>query len=64
MAKKKIPKSLYDAIPFTDIRKQVFTTPGTGNANFPDYSQKKHLVPTVGSWAADYLYMRASEMYL
>ncbi len=61
---KKIPKSLYDAIPFTDIRKQVFTTPGTGNANFPDYSQKKHLVPTVGSWAADYLYMRASEMYL
>lgn len=61
---KKIPKTLYDAIPVTDIRKQVFQAPGTGNANFPDYCQRKHLVPTVGSWAADYLYMRASEMFL
>lgn len=61
---KKITKALYDQIPATDARKQVFTAPGTGNANFPDYCQKKHLVPVVGSWAADYLYMRASEMYL
>lgn len=61
---KKITKALYDLIPASDIRKQVFTAPGTGNANFPDYCQRKHLVPTIGSWAADYLYMRASEMYL
>ncbi|HNN31038.1 MAG TPA: RagB/SusD family nutrient uptake outer membrane protein [Chitinophagaceae bacterium] len=61
---KKIPKALYDLIPASDARKQVFTAPGTGTANFPDYCQKKHLVPTIGSWAADYLYMRASEMYL
>lgn len=61
---KKITKELYDQIPSGDVRKTVFQAPGTGNANFPDYCQKKHIVPTVGSWAADYLYMRASEMYL
>ncbi|MEO8771715.1 MAG: RagB/SusD family nutrient uptake outer membrane protein [Ferruginibacter sp.] len=61
---KKIPKALYDQIPAGDVRKTVFTTPGTGTTDNPDYNQIKHQVPVAGSWAADYLYMRASEMYL
>lgn len=61
---KKIPKALYDQIPAGDIRKAVFRTPGTGTATLPDYTQTKFAVPTVGSWAADYLYMRAAEMFL
>ncbi|MFN8264962.1 MAG: RagB/SusD family nutrient uptake outer membrane protein [Chitinophagaceae bacterium] len=61
---KKITKDLYDKIPATDIRKSVFTAPGAGTASIPDYTQIKFRVPVVGSWAADYLYMRAAEMYL
>lgn len=61
---KKITKALYDLIPAGDVRKTVFKTPGTGTTSNPDYNQLKHQVPTAGSWAADYLYMRASEMYL
>ncbi|MEQ1796604.1 MAG: RagB/SusD family nutrient uptake outer membrane protein [Lacibacter sp.] len=61
---KKITKDLYDKIPATDIRKSVFRTPGTGTSILPEYTQTKFAVPVVGSWAADYLYMRASEMYL
>lgn len=61
---KKITKSLYDLIPTGDIRKTVFRTPGTGTTSNPDYNQLKHQVPVAGSWAADYLYMRAAEMYL
>jgi hypothetical protein len=61
---KKIPKALYDKIPTGDIRKNVFRAPGTGTATLPDYTQTKFAVPTVGSWAADYLYMRAAEMFL
>lgn len=61
---KKIPKALYDKIPLGDIRKNVFRAPGTGTSTLPDYTQTKFAVPTVGSWAADYLYMRAAEMFL
>lgn len=61
---KKIPKALYDQIPVTDVRKQVFAAPGTGTTQIPVYCQIKHEVPVSGSWAADYLYMRAAEMYL
>lgn len=61
---KKITKALYDLIPAGDVRKTVFKTPGTGTSSNPDYNQLKHQVPVAGSWAADYLYMRASEMYL
>lgn len=61
---KKIPKALYDQIPATDVRKKVFTAPGAGTTQIPDYCQIKHEVPVSGSWAADYLYMRAAEMYL
>jgi hypothetical protein len=61
---KKITKWLYDQIPVGDVRKTVFKTPGTGAGADPDYNQHKFHVVTPGSWAADYLYMRASEMYL
>ncbi|MFL5786999.1 MAG: RagB/SusD family nutrient uptake outer membrane protein [Flavisolibacter sp.] len=61
---KKITKALYDQIPSGDIRKSVFKTPGTGTSGNPDYNQLKFHVPTPGSWAADYLYMRSAEMYL
>jgi starch-binding outer membrane protein, SusD/RagB family len=61
---KKITKALYDQIPAGDVRKSRFTEPGTGTTSNPDYNQIKHQVPTAGSWAADYLYMRGAEMYL
>lgn len=61
---KKITKALYDQIPAGDIRKSVFKEPGTGTTSNPDYNQLKHQVPTAGNWGADYLYMRAAEMYL
>jgi hypothetical protein len=61
---KKITKALYDQISNDDIRKTKFQAPGTGTSTSPDYNQLKFLVPVKGSWAADYLYMRAAEMYL
>ncbi|HEX6914734.1 MAG TPA: RagB/SusD family nutrient uptake outer membrane protein [Chitinophagaceae bacterium] len=61
---KKIAKDLYDQIPAGDVRKTVFRAPGTGTSANPDYNQLKFRVPTPGNWAADYLYMRAAEMYL
>jgi starch-binding outer membrane protein, SusD/RagB family len=61
---RKITKALYDQIPAGDVRKTVFKTPGSGTTANPDYNQLKFRVPTPGSWAADYLYMRAAEMYL
>jgi hypothetical protein len=63
-SQKKIPKALYDLIPAGDVRKTLFVTPGTGSGSYPDYNQLKFRVPNPGSWAADYLYMRAGEMYL
>jgi hypothetical protein len=61
---KKITKSLYDQINAADVRKEGFVEPGAGTSDYPEYTQTKHHVPTPGSWAADYLYMRAGEMYL
>lgn len=61
---KKITKALYDLIPATDIRKSCFTLPTSTSTSYPAYTQIKMRVPTPGSWAADYTYMRASEMYL
>jgi len=60
---KKIPKSLFDKIPSGDVRKTLFTSTGA-SATDPLYNQKKFRVQTKGSWAADYIYMRAGEMYL
>jgi hypothetical protein len=61
---KKITKALYDQIPVGDIRRSVFRAPGTGAGTHPDYNQEKFRVGDPSSWAADYLFMRASEMYL
>jgi hypothetical protein len=61
---KKITKDLYDKIPAADVRKSTFRTPGTAISAFPDYSQNKFRLPTSGSWAADYILLRSSEMYL
>lgn len=62
---KKITKALFDKIDAGDIRKSVFRTPGTGNTSNPDYNQLKFQVPDINNrWQADYVYMRAAEMYL
>lgn len=61
---KKITKALYDQIPAGDVRKLVWTAPGSGSGSNVEYNQTKLRVPTPGSWAADYLLMRAGEMYL
>jgi starch-binding outer membrane protein, SusD/RagB family len=61
---KKITKALYDQIPTGDVRKTVFKAPGTSTSSYPEYTQLKMRVPTPGSWQADYLLMRAGEMYL
>lgn len=63
---KKITKALYDMIPAGDVRKTVFRTVAAGattQAN-PPMNQLKFRVKNAGSWEADYLYMRAAEMYL
>jgi starch-binding outer membrane protein, SusD/RagB family len=61
---KKITKALYDQIPVGDVRRSVFRAPGTGGGTNPDYNQTKFRVPDPSAWAADYLFMRAAEMYL
>lgn len=61
---KKITKALYDQIPAGDVRKTVFRTPGTGAGTNPDYNQNKFRVQDPDSWAGDYVFMRAAEMYL
>lgn len=63
---KKITKELYDKIPLGDVRKDVFvslTDPKASNG-YPPLNQIKFRVPQPGNWAADYVLMRASEMYL
>jgi len=61
---KKITKALYDQIPATDVRKQVWTAPGAGAGANVEYNQTKFHAPVAGNWAADYVIMRAGEMYL
>lgn len=61
---KKITKALYDQIPAGDVRRSVFRAPGTGAGTNPDYNQNKFRVQDPTSWAADYVFMRAAEMYL
>jgi hypothetical protein len=60
---KKITKALYDQIPATDIRKAAFKAPGSGGT-MPDYTILKFRKPSASSWNADYLLLRAGEMYL
>lgn len=63
---KQIPRYLYDTIPDADIRKQLFVAPGDTNVigelgTVPELVSIKFNTPT---WAADYIMMRAAEMYL
>lgn len=61
---KKITKALYDQISTGDVRKLVFRAPGTGTTVNPDYNQNKFRVEDPSAWAADFVFMRAAEMYL
>jgi len=64
---KQIPAYLFDTIPDSDIRKEWFVKPDDdqwfdfSGEPVPTYSSVKFLA---SSWAADYIMMRAAEMYL
>ena len=64
MAQKKITKALYDMIPAGDVRRSAFKAPGTGAGINPDYNQNKFYILDPSTWNADYVFMRAAEMYL
>jgi len=65
---KQMPQYLFDTIPDTDVRKQVVVEPGDDEwfdpwgIPVPTYTVVKFFAG--GTWAADYLLMRAAEMYL
>lgn len=61
---KKISPALYDKIPDTDSRKTHWIGPGMGAGALVDFNQVKFGVQEIGSWSADYVYMRLAEMYL
>lgn len=64
---KQIPLYLYDTIPVTDIRRQLFVEPGDTTVLDPWGTPVPGLVSykfNTPSWAADYIMMRAAEMYL
>lgn len=64
---KQMPAYLFDTIPDTDIRRAQFVEPGDSTwfdpwgGAIPTYTGVKFYT---GSWAADYIMMRAGEMYL
>lgn len=62
---KEISDWLYDQMDDNDIRKQAFIAPvEEEEAPLVNYASVKFYTPQRGSWAADYLMMRAGEMYL
>jgi starch-binding outer membrane protein, SusD/RagB family len=64
-SQKLVHRELYDAMPATDVRKSLIQTPVAGNnGTYKNYVSLKFRLPAVGSWAADYVLMRAGEMYL
>ncbi|MCJ8152526.1 RagB/SusD family nutrient uptake outer membrane protein [Chryseobacterium sp. SSA4.19] len=61
---KSIDKRLYNSIAATDYRKRAFVSPVSGDPTYPQlpaYANVKFIDPTVSD--ADYIYLRASEMY-
>lgn len=66
-------EGLYHQISDTDVRKRLWVAPGAGN-RYPDgnptptymrdYVTVKFLTQVLGSWPADYVFMRLAEMYL
>lgn len=70
-ARKLASSWLYDMIEDHDVRKLWFVAPtGISPADEPvlgpkvSYNQLKFHLKAKGSWASDYIYMRAAEMYL
>ncbi len=61
---KLISANLYQTFSASDIRRNLFIGPGQGSGLLGDYIQTKFMFPSTSSWAADYLYMRLSELYL
>ncbi|MBD1398000.1 RagB/SusD family nutrient uptake outer membrane protein [Pontibacter sp. JH31] len=64
-SKKLITRELYEKMSATDVRKEIVQAPVADNKGTqPNYTSLKFRLPGAGSWAADYVLMRASEMYL
>lgn len=64
-SQKMMVRDLYDAIPAGDVRKTLVQAPvPANNGTYKNYASLKFKLPTSGSWAADYVFMRAAEMYL
>lgn len=68
---KRINTGLYDAMGGHDVRKAVCygadggtRTNQHGTFELPPYTVDKFQLPSYSTWAADYCYMRAAEMYL
>ncbi len=55
---------LYHRMSETDVRRNLFVDPEYGVSYMVPYVQVKFIVPTVGSWESDYVFMRLAEMYL
>lgn len=55
---------LYHRIAETDVRRNLWVEPGKGGGPMVPYAQLKFITPERSSWAADYLFMRLSEMFL
>lgn len=60
---KMIEARLYDMIPDTDLRKAAWVSPTSTTSPYPAYTNTKFMDAS-GSFAGDYSYLRASEMYL
>jgi hypothetical protein len=60
---KHILKTLYDAMQNNDVRKAAFLY-NYENSPAYNYWTVKFYLPSPNSWAGDYVYMRAAEMYL
>lgn len=64
-SQKLVTRELYEAMSATDARKALVQTPVADNkGTYPNYSSLKFRLPVTGSWAADYVMMRAGEMFL
>ncbi|SIQ58739.1 RagB/SusD family nutrient uptake outer membrane protein [Pontibacter lucknowensis] len=62
---KLITRELYEKMSATDVRKEIVQAPTADNkGTYHNYASLKFKLPITGSWAADYVMMRASEMYL
>ncbi|PKV66805.1 RagB/SusD family nutrient uptake outer membrane protein [Pontibacter ramchanderi] len=62
---KLITRELYEKMSPTDVRREIVQAPSVDNkGTYYNYTSLKFRLPGAGSWAADYVLMRASEMYL